>query len=158
MRIYTVHELAGAPADGKGVVFVREGFSAPALVFTVLWLAFERLWLALVFYVAAMIAVAALAYVIGNADATLTLTLALHVLLGVSANDIRRWTLARNGYRDVGVAGGRTLEEAERDFFRRWNGPFQAAPASPSGSVKAPVWPRRPEDHGALGLFPRAGG
>jgi hypothetical protein len=157
MRIYTVHELAGAPADGKGVVFVREGFCVPALVFTVFWLAFERLWLALVIYVAAMIGVAVLAYVIGNEDATLILTLALHVLLGVSAHDIRRWTLARNGYRDVGVAGGRTLEEAERDFFRRWDGPAQAMPSG-SGSAKAPVWPRRPEDHGALGLFPRAGG
>jgi hypothetical protein len=59
MRIYTVHELAGAPADGKGFVFVREGFSVPAMIFTLFWLAFERQWLALVYYVAAMVCVAA---------------------------------------------------------------------------------------------------
>lgn len=157
MRIYTVHQLAGAPADGKGFVFVREGFSVPATIFTVFWLAFERLWLALVYYVAAMIGVATLAYVIGDEDVTLILTLALHVLLGVSAHDIRRWTLERQGYRDIGIAGGRTLEEAERDFFRRWDG--SALPIERVAPVNAPVWPHRgADDQSPLGLFPRAGG
>ncbi|HEY4344046.1 MAG TPA: DUF2628 domain-containing protein [Parvibaculum sp.] len=156
MRIYTVHELAGAPADGKGFVFVREGFSIPAFLFTIFWLAAKRQWLALVYYAAAMIAVAALAFLIGNEDVTLILTLALHALLGSSAHDILRWTLDRQGYSDVGVTGGRTLDEAERDFFRRWDGPALAMERTTP--VTAPVWPHRAEEHQPLGLFPRAGG
>src|SRR3546814_4716129 len=85
----------------------------------------------------------------------LILSLAMQLFLGVSANDIRRWTLERQGYRDIGVAAGRTLEEAERDFFRRWTG--HALTVAPTLSASAPVWPHRPEEHQPLGLFPRAG-
>lgn len=157
MRIYTVHELAGAPADGKGIVFVREGFSIPALVFTIFWLGFERLWLALAIYLAIAVAVTAAGSAIGlDGEVLGTVSLAMQVLLGASANDIRRWTLGRHGYREIGIAAGRTLTEAERDFFRRWDGP--AHPVARTPSATAPVWPRRGEDHGPLGLFPRAGG
>lgn len=163
MRIYTVHELAGAPADGKGVVFVREGFSWPALVFTVFWLGFERQWLALAIYMGLGFTLAALGAALGlGKEAMAILSLAMQVFLAASANDIRRWTLRRHGYRDIGVAGGRTLSEAERDFFRRWDGPASAPRAPSSGGTAASggVWPRRaaPEDQGPLGLFPRAGG
>ena len=157
MRIYTVHELAGAPADGKGIVFLREGFSVPALVFTVFWLAFARQWLALAFYASAAIALAVLGEWAGvRPEVLMILSLAMQFFLGVSANDIRRWTLERHGYRDIGIAAGRTLEEAERDFFRRWTG--HALTVAPTPAAGAPVWPHRPEEHQPLGLFPRAGG
>lgn len=157
MRIYTVHELTGAPADGKGVIFVREGFSVPALVFTVFWLAFARQWLALAYYASAAIALTVLGEWVGvQPEILMILSLAMQLFLGVSANDIRRWTLRRHGYSDIGVAAGRTLEEAERDFFRRWTG--EAFAIAPTSSASGPVWPRRPEEHQPLGLFPRAGG
>ncbi len=166
MRFYTVHERVGAPVDGNGIVFVREGFCWPALFLTIFWLGFQRLWLALALYVAAVLAVAALGEALRlDPQALAILSVALQVLLAAQANDIRRWTLRRNGYREIGLASGRTLSEAERDFFRRWDGPAPAprAPARSSGSMMAPagaVWPRRSvdEDHGALGLFPRAEG
>jgi hypothetical protein len=166
MRIYSVHERAGRPVDGAGVVFVREGFSWAALFLTVFWLGYRRLWLALVLYVAASAGIAFLGEALGlSGEARLVLAIALQILLAAEANDIRRWTLARRGYREIGLASGGNIDEAERDFFRRWEGPVPASAQSPSapGTVSprgGAVWPRHKaaDDHGPIGLFPRAGG
>jgi hypothetical protein len=160
MRIYTVHERAGAPADGEGLVFVREGFSWEAFVFTFLWLVFQRLWLALVVYIVVVLAAAAAAAAIGLSPAGMfAVSFALHFLLACEANDIRRRALASRGYPEIAIASGRTLVEAERDFFRRWQGPsVSATAATRAPSRHGAVWPRRDEDREPIGLFPKAGG
>jgi hypothetical protein len=157
MRIYTVHERAGAPVDGEGLVFVKEGFSWPAFLFPLLWLLFQRLWLVLVLYLGVAFAVASAAEAVGLAPAAaLAVSLSVQFLLGCEANDLRRWTLARRGSREIAVACGRTLAEAERDFLHRWQGPAASEAPRPVAHRTA-VWPRG-EDNGPIGLFPRAGG
>ncbi len=160
MRIYTVHERAGAPADGEGLVFVREGFSWAAFVFTFLWLGFQRLWLALILYIVVVLAAAATSEAVGLSPAGIfAVSFALHFLLACEANDIRCRALARRGYREIALASGRTLVEAERDFFRRWQGPSASATAAARAtSPHGAVWPHRDEDREPIGLFPRAGG
>jgi hypothetical protein len=160
MRIYTVHELAGAPVDGAGIVFVKEGFCWPALFFAVPWLIFRQLWLALAVFLVVTALVAALVEAAGlGPEGVTACSVALQLLLAFEANDIRRWNLARRGYRTIAVTGGRTQDEAERDFFRRWHGPASASVRSPAPAAR-PVWPRRrqQEDHGVIGLFPKAEG
>jgi hypothetical protein len=161
MRTYTVHELSGAPADGKGIVFVREGFSWPAAVFTLLWLLAKRLWIAAAFWFALSVALMFAGIGLGVREELMSVIyFVLQGCLAVVAHDIERWTLAQKGYVEIGVASGRDLADAERDFFRHWTGPVAATNPEPARPLTAPVWPRReePDAHGAIGLFPHAGG
>jgi len=159
MRIYTVHELAGRPLDADGIVFVKEGFCWPAFFFGVLWALAQRLWLVVLGSFALLLAInGVLQYFgLGPGEAFVCST-AFQLLLGFEANDLRRWTLARKGYTTIGIASGRTLEEAEQHFFTHWSGPKPGA--HPVTSHRAAIWPRRTaeQDDAVLGLFPKAGG
>lgn len=159
MRTYTVHELSGAPADGRGIVFVREGFSWPAAVFTLLWLLVKRLWIAAAFWFALSVGVALSAKALGASEELIfAVNFVMQGFLAVAAHDIERWTLRRRGYREIGIASGPDLLSAERDFFRHWTRPIAAAAPAAPRSVTAPVWPRKPSrDDEPLGLFPHAG-
>ena len=158
MRIYTVHELSGAPLDGAGIVLVKEGFSFPAFAFSWAWLLWHRLWIAAALWIALLIAVSLVAQNLFGAQGAAVCSLALQLMLGFEANDIRRWTLARRGYHMAGLAGGGNLEEAERAFFAKWDRPLTVEPAP----ERKPVWGHRantaakPDD--VFGLFPKAGG
>lgn len=159
MRSYTVHELSGAPADGKGIVLVREGFSWPAAVFALVWLIFKRQWVVAAFYFAlSVLLMAAANWFSANEALMSVMTIMLQGFLGVAAHDLMRWTLARQGYREIGVAAGTDLQEAERDFFRNWTGALHAATPAATQPLTAPVWPRKStsDDHVPLGLFPHA--
>jgi hypothetical protein len=162
MRIYTVHELKGAPADGEGLVFVHEGFSWPAFLVPLVWLVYRRLWLALLLYFLANVALVGAAALAGLGETGLPiLALTIQYVFACEANDVRRWTLSLKGYREIGLASGRTLVEAEREFFRSWR-PSPEAPRQSGPRMEAPagaVWPRRPvAEEGPIGLFPKAGG
>lgn len=158
MRIYTVHELPGAPLDGAGIVLVKEGFSFPAFAFSWAWLLWHRLWIAAALWIALIIVVSLVAQNLLGAEGAAICSLALQLMLGFEANDIRRWTLERKGYRMAGLAGGGNLEEAERAFFAKWDRPLDVE----SAPERKPVWGHRantaakPDD--VLGLFPKAGG
>lgn len=160
MRSYTVHELSGAPADGKGIVLVREGFNWPAACFALVWLIFKRQWVVAAFYFALSALLLAVAKWFSASEALLSvITIMLQGFLGVAAHDLMRWTLARQGYREIGVASGVDLQEAERDFFRHWTGPIHASATAAAQPLTAPVWPRKPasDEHAPLGLFPHPG-
>jgi len=156
-RIYTVHELPGAPLDGAGIVLVKEGFSFPAFAFSWVWLLYHRMWVALAIWIGLTVTLSwVLQETLGPAAAAAA-SLALGFMLGAEGNDIRRWTLARKGYREAGIAAGASLEEAERNFFAKWDRSLVVEEVKP---VTAPIWPRRaPVRPGGevLGLFPEAG-
>lgn len=157
MRIYTVHELPGAPLDGKGIVLVKEGFSFPAFAFSWAWLLYHRMWVALAIWIGLTVTLSYLVQAVLGAPAAAAVSLALGFMLGAEGNDIRRWTLERKGYREAGIAAGASLEEAERNFFAKWDRPLAVEEVKP---VTAPVWPRRAparKDGEVLGLFPEAG-
>jgi hypothetical protein len=89
VRFWTAHIRSGAAP-----VLVREGFSWGALCFGPIWLALHRAWIAAVLTVVTTIVIVALA---PDGAAATSLT-ALIVLLGLSGNDLRRWSLDRRGY------------------------------------------------------------
>ena len=160
MRSYTVHELSGAPSDGKGIVMVREGFSWPAAGFAFFWLLVKRQWIAAAFYFALSVLLMAGARMLSASEELISvMVLVLQGFLGVAAHDLIRWNLARQGYREIGIAGGTDLQEAERDFFRHWSGSIHASGPAATQPISAPVWPRKtnPEEHVPLGLFPHPG-
>jgi hypothetical protein len=75
------------------------------------------------------------------------------ILVGLEANSLRRWTLARSGRPAVDVVAASDLEEAETRAFARWlEGGASAGAAQPRAGVPIPY--RRPEP--VIGLFPEA--
>lgn len=118
MRFYTVHLRPARPAEDPDVVLVKEGFSWPALFVTVLWAIWHQLWLGLVLYIVVALALGAAAAVLELSDeAGMLLALAYAVLVAAHANDWRRRSLARRGYRFDAVVAARNRAEAEHRYF-----------------------------------------
>lgn len=150
-----------ARPDPDRFVFVKEGFCWPAFYLTIPWLIWRRMWLVLFFYLAATVAILALA---GRAPPLIAFTtvVAFGVLVGLEANNLRRWTLERRGYRFVGAADGDRLGEAEYRFFAGWTRP---APDRPAKKIAGPGWPEETAKPSAVpttrsdivGLFPMPG-
>ena len=172
MTLYTVNAppagSAGAAPDPGSLVFVKEGFSWPALLIPELWLIFRRMWLVLVLYVAVALLLVELAARLGDA-LPISVVILARFLFALEANGLRRWTLERNGYALLAVVEGRGRDEAERRFFSEWMGEVAAAnppappvsPAPPTPVAAAPraePWKPTPENGGVVGLFPAPGG
>jgi hypothetical protein len=156
MTIYTVLSppAGSAGPDPDRFVFVKEGFCWPALAITAIWLLWRRMWLVFVLYLVAAAAVLSLAGNMVLPVAWLTLLL-FGFLVALEANNLRRWTLERRGYRFVGVASGDSRSDAEFRFFAGWAGSgLQRAPAEPAKPGTA-AWA---ESHEVVGLFPNPGG
>jgi hypothetical protein len=125
VKVFTVHEPPQPPADrierGERMVFIRDGFSWAATLFSPLWLIANGLWLALLGY---LLIVGGGSLLISLLDTAATwsgwLGLGLHLLLGFEAASLRRWTLERRGWSMVGSVAGANREDAERRFFEAW--------------------------------------
>lgn len=148
MAVYTVHVKPGLPPEGRGVVFVREGFSSSAALFTVLWALYHRLWwwaLALVGLAAALGAGAN--WLAFNDVARTAVQLGFVLLVGLHANDWRRAGLAARGYVLEDIVVGKGLAAAERRFFERQadragpSSPPDKAGADEGGDTATPVLP-----------------
>lgn len=154
MRFYTVHEPPGGNLDD--MVFVKEGFCWPALFVPVLWLIYRRMWLGLVVWLLAGLALSGLIQFGGLEDtARVAILLGLTLLFAFDANDWLRWNLGRKGFREVAVVAGPGPTEAEARYFQARLGGQAAAvpPSAPSRPVPPPV-PRSLTESPALGLYP----
>ena len=126
MKTYSVYEPETVSPDaaraGDETVFVREGFAVLALLFSVVWFAWHRLWLVLLGYVVALVLLDTALIGLGVPK---TLTVWIELVVGIfvafEANNFRRWTLERNGYREVATVSGRSLEECELKYFHAWS-------------------------------------
>jgi hypothetical protein len=162
MAVYTVHEppLRGGTTspDPERFVFVRDGFSFWALLFGPVWMLRHRMWLVLIGYMAMMAGIAALLQFSGLARVGPTVWTLLALLIGFEAGTLRRFTLRRRGFNNIGVVVGDDLELAERRFFDAWvrkSGPGESNARGRSGAPAAPHTPH-PDPH-VLGLFPEPG-
>jgi Protein of unknown function (DUF2628) len=161
MKTYTLHVPADAAPGEAGAleraVLVRDGFSWGAFFFSFLWFFAYRLWLAGLIVLVAAAGLAALLQLLRTGTAaTVWAELLLAFLVGLEANSLRRWTLARRGRPAVDVVAAGDREEAEMKAFARWLGDAPAGGAAPSWRA-APAVPaayRSPEP--VIGLFPEA--
>jgi hypothetical protein len=161
MSIYTVHEpplRAGTPApEPERYVFVRDGFSFWAFLFGPLWMLRHRMWLVFVLFVALSIVLVGLVVVAGASDVVIAaIGLLISLWIGLEAATLRRFTLRRRGWRDVGVISGEDREAAECRFFDAWLQQGAQAPAQPVVSPQA-LNSSRPVTSGVIGLFPEPG-
>jgi hypothetical protein len=121
MRSFTIHAAPSRPAAPTSVPvteakfhparlpeLVPEGFSLIAALVPPLWFLAHRLWLVLAIYVALV----ALAGFLLPGRVLPIAIIAAHVLVGFSAQDLRRWTLARRGLPIAGVVMARDAEAA----------------------------------------------
>jgi hypothetical protein len=156
--VYEPKSEARSPqARADQLDFVKDGISWAALIVPALWLIYHRMWIELLVYLAAYAAFAyALTYARDGSDLLLWLGVAVSVLFAWEANDLRRYALERRGYRQIGVAFGRSREDAELAFFRDWL-PQQAKSAPPpERPVRNETPPRSApaEAEDVIGLFP----
>jgi hypothetical protein len=164
MAVYTVHEpplkryeLTTAP---ERFAFVRDGFSFWAFLLAPLWMLRHRLWLVIVGYA---VLVGGLAFGLHALHASGTVcgvvAFLLALLIGFEAGTLRRFTLGRRGWSNVGIVLGDDRETAERRFFDAWaNGPTNKSETVPSAPPPIPPNPRRaPAAPDVVGLFPESG-
>jgi hypothetical protein len=125
MPVYTVHAPRGADAavrDGTGkFAFVRDGFFVWAFLLGPVWLAWHRLWLALLGYVAVTaVGAGALSLLDAGTGARFAVMLLIASLMGFEAASLWRWTLSRRNWRQIDIVVADDEEAAERRFFDRW--------------------------------------
>jgi hypothetical protein len=165
VTLYSVYEPPGEAQDledrADSLVFVKEGFSWPALFVPGLWLLYRRMWLELVLFLGLFLV---LGWVFGPSDAGQTmfgwLSLALVVLFAFEANDLRRAALERQGYVQMGTAVGQGRDDAELAFFRSWlpqqeKGRPRDVIVDRPGNADIPAPRTSGEAEGVIGLFPR---
>ncbi len=120
MRVYTVHIDPLSVADDRGAVFLREGFSWPAAVFSILWAVYHGLWDWALALLAVSLALSAAVEFSGlDAVSAVALEIGFAALVGATSNDWRRWVLARRGYRLDDIVSGEDITAAERRYFER---------------------------------------
>jgi hypothetical protein len=168
MSVYTVHEprlrSGAAASDAERFAFVRDGFSFWAFLLAPLWMLRHRMWLVLVGYVAVSAALEILVQMFGASMSIAGLIgVLISLLVGLEAGTLRRFTLGRRGWKNIGVVSGEDLEDAERRFFDAWlrraaAQPGVTAAATPSApSTPASPAPRMPQAPEVIGLFPEPG-
>jgi hypothetical protein len=141
---------------------VRDGFSWWAFLFAPLWMLRHRMWLVLIGYVVVAAAIEIPVKLSGApAFAASIIGLLLGLLVGLEAGTLRRFTLNRRGWKNLGVVSGDDREDAERRFFDAWlqrtSSTSGGPPAPTPGSTSvAPRW-RGPLGSDVIGLFPEPG-
>ncbi len=165
MSVFTVHEpplrAADSVADPERFTFVRDGFYFWAFALTPLWMIWHRMWLVLLIYlIVAVGADSALHYAGIGSGSVVVVELLISFLVGFEASTLRRFTLARRGWKNVGVVAGDGVDAAERRFFDAWAAAANRAGERPTTSPAAPPppsTPRTPQPSGIIGLFPEPG-
>jgi hypothetical protein len=164
MSVYTVHEpplrASEALPDPGRFIFVREGFYFWAFLLAPLWMLRHRMWLVLLGYVVIMLGIENGMRHAGVSAAGISLTtLLLSLLIGIEGATLRRFTLMRRGWKNVGLVVGDDVESAERRFFDTWVETASSKPATrtvpPPLPSTAPRPPAQPPD--IIGLFPEPG-
>ena len=125
MAVYTVHEPPlkrdqTAP-DPDRFVFVRDGFAFWAFLLAPLWMLRHRLWLVFTGYILVTVALQIVLGMIGASSTVMAVVgLLMAWLVGLEAATLRRFTLGRRRWRNVGIVVGDDVDAVERRFFDAW--------------------------------------
>jgi hypothetical protein len=157
MPTYTVHlpkaALNGDKAAMQGMELVKDAFSISALIFSLFWLLWHRLWLASVIvmciYIIFISGVSALHI---HPALVMAIESVIGFFLALEGSSIRRWTLARKGMPTVDVVIADNLEDAEVKAIARW---CERTPDSTSAVLPSPKTPlNAPHAPEVIALFP----
>ena len=163
MAIYTVHEPPlrknETEPDPNRFVFVRDGFYLWGCLLTPLWMLRHRLWLVFAGYIVLTAALGVALYLLRASPAVMVVASILVALLaGIEGGTLRRFKLARRGFRQVSLVVGDDVESAERRFFDSWvKGDVPGASPPTLPPPPAPMLHRPAPGSAVLGLFPEPG-
>jgi hypothetical protein len=157
MPTYTVHlpkaALNGDKAAMQEMELVKDAFSIPALIFSVFWLLWHRLWLASVIVMCVYVIFISGVYALHIHPAfVMLMESAIGFFLALEGSSLRRWTLKRKGMPTVDVVIADNLEDAEVKAIARWceRTPETGLPISPTPKTSF-IAPHAPE---VIALFP----
>ena len=158
MAVYTVHEPPPKQfeqtSDPERFEFVRDGFSFWAFLFGPFWMLRHRMWLVLLGYVGVTVVLETIFIVLSEGAAARSIAnLLLALLVGIESATLRRFTLGRRRWTNLGVIVADDLEAAERRFFDVWVKSGGAAPRTTVESQSRPA-AAAPD---VIGLFPQPG-
>lgn len=144
MSVFTVYQHPGGAPDRA--VFVKDGFTGFAMVFTVLWALWHRMWIVAAVLLALFAAVALAVGFLGlDPGLAAVIELGISLLFGFEAQNLRALSLQRAGYREAGLVGAENLDVAELKYVMD----ARTTHASPVPAVSTTMQP--PAD--TLGLF-----
>jgi hypothetical protein len=159
MAFYTVLTPPPDPRASTGdqmekTIFLKDGFTLFAFVFTGLWLLSKRLWLAFAIFVVIWAAIGFGGRYIGFNPLALALAQALiGGYLGLEGNALLERKLLKQGWTLAGVVEGRDLDAVERRFFEQHRAEPQR-PAMPLAAASLTAAGPRPDVQPVTGLFP----
>ena len=113
MKLYTVHLRRGGLDPDRDIAVIKEGFSWPACILSLIWALWHRLWWVAAGLIALSLTIEGALWALGI-DETLgfVIGVSVAVLTGLLANDLHRWTLERDGFIERGMVSGDNAEEA----------------------------------------------
>ncbi len=122
---YSVHEQSNPSADridrAEALEFVKDGFVFQAFVLPPIWLAARGIWLGVLAYAAAAAIIGAVAYAFDLVVFWPALALlAVHLIIGAEADELRRSHLEAQGWTTVGHVTGTGALDCERRFYDHW--------------------------------------
>ncbi len=171
MPVYTVHAPAESSADIRTTdrfAFIRDGFHVCAALLGPIWLAWHRLWLALLGWIVIVIALDIAIVKLGaGRPAVAAVDVLLALLMGFEAASLWRWTLSRRNWRQLDIVVADDEEAAERRFFDRWTARARGLTNDQSATDRGAPPPTRdiagqpfskpPLQGDIIGLFPEPG-
>ena len=133
--------------------FVKDGWCWPALFIPPIWLVYRRMWIVLLCWLAVVAALSAGQSLLAPPAGLVSMLEVMFALwFALEANALRRWTLARGGWRFTGIAAGVDRIDAEQRYFASHAGAMDGFLASPlpRSSINA----RSRSSEGVIGVFP----
>ena len=103
--------------DASGAMFIRDGFSLPALIFPYLWLAFHRQWLAAITVVSAMVLGVVAAWYFKAPMIALGVDILVSLYVALEGAMLRVTNLERAGFSEAAHLEAANQEEAEIRYF-----------------------------------------
>ena len=132
MRSYSIHIRRRGHERDRDIVLVKEGFNWPAFLFNIFWALWYRHWLAAVTLFAVLLVIFIISKMIGLTSVDeAALTLGWLVIVGMLANDVRRYYMDRNGFVEDGIAVGKNSDDALYDYLRK--------AAAPPSTIAGPL-------------------
>jgi Protein of unknown function (DUF2628) len=103
--------------DAAGAMFVRDGFSLPALIVPHLWLLFYRQWLAAAAVIGAMVLGALAAWQWGAPLIAVGTDILISLYVALEGATLRIANLERDGFSEAAIVEAATREEAEIRYY-----------------------------------------
>ncbi len=114
-KIYSVYVKQGVVSPLESAVFVKQGFSFGAFIFTVLWALYHRLWL-----VSIIVAVVSAFFAVNDGVAFAISSLLFSVWFGLEANNFLALKMEKRGYVLFDISTGIDKLAAEARFYDKY--------------------------------------